>query len=63
MAYEYVKQAYGVDPKIGQRVRHTEINKHGNIAARKSYDQYVYVKFDGENFSKPCHPTALEYLN
>lgn len=61
MAYEYVKQAYGVNPEIGARVRHNEIDKHGVIVRRKSYDQYVYVKFDGEKFAKPCHPTALDY--
>jgi hypothetical protein len=62
MAYEYVKQAYGVNPVPGQRVRHNEIDKHGVIARRKSYDNYVYVKFDGEEFAKPCHPCALDYL-
>lgn len=61
MAYEYVKQAYGVNPEIGARVRHNEIDKHGVIVRRKSYDQYVYVKFDGESFAKPCHPRALDY--
>ena len=61
MAYEYVKQAYGVNPVIGERVRHNEIDKHGTIVARKSYDQYVYVRFDGEKHPKPCHPTALDY--
>jgi hypothetical protein len=62
MAYEYVKQAYGVNPVPGQRVRHNENDKHGVIARRKSYDNYVYVKFDGEEFAKPCHPCALDYL-
>ena len=61
MAYEYVKQAYGVNPEIGARVRHNEIDKHGVIVRRKSYDNYVYVKFDGEKFAKPCHPKALDY--
>lgn len=62
MAYEYVKQAYSVNPKIGQRVRHNEIDKCGRIVSRKNYDHYVHVMFDDEAFSKPCHPLALDYL-
>ena len=63
MAYEYVKQAYGVNPKIGGRVRHTETDKYGEIAERKHYTNYVYVRFDGDTFAKPCHPLALDYLD
>ena len=62
MAYEYVKQAYGVNPVIGSRVRHSVIDKYGVIVARKSYNHYVYVKFDGEKHAKPCHPKELDYV-
>jgi len=62
MKYDYVRRTYGVDPIVGQRVRHTEIDKFGTVA-RESASQahYVMVKFDGQNFASPCHPTALEY--
>lgn len=62
MAYEYVKRTYGVDPQIGGRVRLEHTGKEGAIAARSSYDAYVWVTFDGQNFASPCHPKSLEYL-
>ena len=61
MAYEYVKQAYNVNPVIGKRVRHNEIDKFGVIVGRRSYDNYVYVRFDGAKHPSPCHPLALDY--
>ena len=61
MAYEYVKSYYGVNPEPGQRVTTKDKQKSGTIARKKSYDQYVYVTFDGSKFSVPCHPLELEY--
>lgn len=62
MAYEYVRQAYGVDPVPGQRVRFTEGKpRFGMIASRRAYDHYVWVRFDGEKHPSPCHPTSLDY--
>jgi hypothetical protein len=62
--YDYVRRAYGVDPKLGQRVRHTEIDKVGKVAREnKSQSHYVMVTFDGCTAGPlPCHPTALEYF-
>jgi hypothetical protein len=61
VAYEYVKSYYGVNPEPGQRVTTKDKQKSGTIARKKSYDQYVYVTFDGSGFSVPCHPLDLEY--
>lgn len=62
MAYDYIKRTYGVEPKIGARVRHTETDKFGKITREKpSAAHYVNVMFDGRGFSVPCHPTALDY--
>jgi hypothetical protein len=64
MAYDYVRRAYGVDPKVGQRVRHLEIDRFGTIVQEnKSASHYVQVKLDGQRFASPCHPAALEYLD
>jgi hypothetical protein len=62
MAYEYVKQHYGVNPVPGQRVIGPNGKMSGIIARRRSYDHYVYVKFDGTKHSVPCHPLDLTYL-
>jgi hypothetical protein len=61
MAYEYVKKYYGVDPKPGMRVTTEDGKKSGVIARKASYNNYVYVKFDGAKFSVPCHPLDLVY--
>lgn len=61
-SYDYVRRAYGVDPRVGARVQHTETGNHGEIVREsKSQAHYVMVKFDGRNFASPCHPTALKY--
>lgn len=62
MAYEYVKQAYGVNPVVGMRVT-SEDGKHSGVIARKrSYNHYVYVHMDGrKGRSVPCHPLDLIY--
>jgi hypothetical protein len=60
-SYDYVRRAYGVDPVVGQRVRHTEVDKAGVIAKPGPAGHYVYVRFDGERHASPCHPTSLDY--
>lgn len=65
MSYDYVRRTYGVDPQVGQRVRHSELraNNEGKVAPMdESCAHYVMVKFDGRDEPAPCHPTALEYL-
>ncbi len=61
--YDYVRRAYGVDPRPGSRVRHTETGEYGTIARLRPKDaaHYVHVVFDGQKHSAPCHPTALDY--
>jgi hypothetical protein len=63
MSYEYVKRAYGHEPIVGNRVRHTVIKKFGRIARENpSQGHYVMVKFKGEKHSSPCHPDELDYF-
>lgn len=60
--YSYVRRTYGVEPKAGARVRHTETGRFGTIARENpSQAHYVQVRFDGQRFALPCHPTALDY--
>jgi actin-like ATPase involved in cell morphogenesis len=61
-SYEYVRRAYGVDPVVGQRVRHTVTKRFGTIVREnKSQGQHVQVRFDDKKFALPCHPTELNY--
>jgi hypothetical protein len=63
MAYEYVKKYYGVQVEPGDRVRMKGLSPREGIVARKrSYDQYVHVKFEGTKFDVPVHPGDLIYL-
>lgn len=61
--YDYVRKYYGVDPRPGSRVRHTETNQFGVIARLRPRDaaHHVQVVFDGHKHSSPCHPTSLDY--
>jgi hypothetical protein len=65
MAYDYVKRTYGVNPVVGARVRHPEMKgprSFGTIARENpSQGHHVMVRFDGQNFASPSHPTALDY--
>jgi len=64
--YGYVRRMYLVPAIPGRRVRFTETDRGGQstlgtIARRRSYDNRVYVLFDGERHPMPCHPTSLDY--
>jgi hypothetical protein len=64
MAYEYVKQMYGVPVEVGQRVEFIEggqRGKFGTVVRKRNYDHYVHVRFDGFKHDVPCHPTSLNY--
>lgn len=61
MAYEYVKQYYGVHPEPGMRVT-SEDGKHvGVIVGKRCYDNYVHVRIDGQKHASPFHPLDLIY--
>lgn len=62
MAYDYVRRTYDVCPIVGRRVTHTVTAKSGTIAREdQTQGHYVQVKFDGQKFNSPCHPTELNY--
>lgn len=62
--YDYIKRAYGVNPVVGQQVRHTVTHKLGTIAREnRGHGHYVNVRFDGAKLPLLCHPTELEYLS
>jgi hypothetical protein len=52
--YDYVRQAYGVEVKVGDIV--TVDNEPGEIV-KGAEDQYIYVRFDVWGQVVPCHPT------
>ena len=63
MSYDYVRRAYGVDPKVGQRVKHKVTGTSGVIVREdKSQSHYIKVRFDEYKHAMPCHPTELDYL-
>jgi hypothetical protein len=60
--YDYIKQTYLVNPQVGGRVMHQVTRKAGTIALENvSQAHYVMVKFEGQKFASPCHPTELDY--
>lgn len=61
LPYAYVRRTYGVNPGIGQRVRHTETGRWGTIAKPNGDTQYVRVNFDGDKHIMNSHPTSLDY--
>ena len=55
MGYDYVREAYGVNPKPGQRI--TMNGKPGTIVKTRGNPQYLRVRFDGEKHIVNVHPT------
>lgn len=63
MTYDYVRRVYGVNPVVGERVRHHVGGKLGTITREdRSQGHYVQVRFDGKMHALPCHPTEMDYL-
>lgn len=66
MAYDYIKRAYGLTFKVGQRVAFVEEGcpRREGIVRRSisSAEHYVAVLFDGDRNKVPCHPRSLEPL-
>lgn len=58
MSAAYVREAYGVELKVGDRVVLQEGTRHERRGVVVSFpDQYVGVRFDGEKRTSRCHPT------
>lgn len=53
MSAEYVRTAYNLTVKKGDRV--TVDGRQGTVVSFPG--QYLGVRFDGENFTSRCHPT------
>lgn len=58
MSLAYIRDTYGVPVKRGQRVIH-EGRDHGTVT--RGDGAHVRVRFDGEQYSQPCHPLSLDY--
>lgn len=60
MAYNYIKQRYGLTFEVGDRVRHTITKMPGTVRREnKSASHYVQVRFDGRRTVNSCHPQEL----
>ena len=67
MSFEYIRKAYGVPAKRGQRVRYTgdrgpnAIPREGMITSAAGAK--LRIRMDGESYSGIYHPTwEIEYL-
>lgn len=61
MAYDYIRNYYGIGFNVGERVKHRVLQKNGNVTREdKGNSHYVMVKMDGRKHSVPCHPEELE---
>ena len=55
MAYDYIRKAYGVDFKPGERIAMD--GKLGVIVRPRNDPQYLRVRFDGTKHVMNVHPT------
>jgi hypothetical protein len=65
--YDYVRRAYGVDPRIGQRVRLCNeaslSGKEGVVLYPGTSSAYVHVLLDGEKSASHVHPSNVTLLD
>ena len=61
MAYDYIKQHYGVPVKVGGRVTMRDNGRTGVVVRKRCYTHYVFVRFDGARRNVPVHPLDLDY--
>ncbi|HEU6452881.1 MAG TPA: hypothetical protein VFT57_15800 [Gemmatimonadaceae bacterium] len=52
-SFDYVRRTYRVPAARGVRV--TVDGKPGRITRGQGH--YIRIRFDGERYSRPCHPT------
>jgi hypothetical protein len=55
MAYDYIRQTYGVDFKPGERIAMD--GKPGTVTRPMADPQYLRVRFDGLRHISNVHPT------
>lgn len=63
--YAYVNATYGVPAAPGVKVTASWqgcLPRSGVIVAKRSYDHYVHVRWDGTSHDVPVHPNDLTYL-
>ena len=64
MAYDYIKEVYGLEFRVGQRVRHIVNRKAGSVLRRpKGNSRYVRVAFDRCSIVGYCHPQEVIVLS
>ena len=64
--YDYVRRNYGVDPRIGKRVRLINegpmTGKEGEIVYPGRSTAHVHVILDGRDFASSVHPLSIEFI-
>jgi hypothetical protein len=64
--YDYIRRAYGVDPKVGQRVRLVNegaaSGEEGVVIYPGQSTAHVRVVLDGRDFPVSVHPSSVELL-
>ena len=64
--YDYIRRAYGVDPKVGQRVRLKDegsyTGREGEVAYPGETTAHVHVLLDGEKHVSHVHPNSIEVI-
>lgn len=58
--YEYVRQCYGVDPRIGQRVG-LPWDRQGTVTYPGQTTAYVHVVIDGQDRVARFHPSDVTF--
>lgn len=64
--YDYVRRAYGVDPRIGQRARLVNEGPSTGLEGEVIYPgrttAHVHIVIDGRDFAVSVHPMSIDLL-
>jgi len=63
MAYDYIRNYYGIDVVVGVEVQHTVTGRYGKVRPEgRENRHYVRVLFAGDRRTLPCHPEELDFI-
>lgn len=60
--YGYIRRYYGVDPHVGQSIRHHVTGNTGQIKRPSGDPQYLLVDFGDGRGAVNVHPTECDYI-
>lgn len=61
MAYEYIREQYGIEIEVNQFVQSRNTGRYGIVRPEGVKKDYVRVQFAGDGYHSNCPPSELDF--